>query len=150
MAATNDPVIATLNDLIATCKDAEFGYQTAANDVESMDLKQAFDICSRQRAEFAEQLEQRLVQRGGEPKTHGTVAGKLFRGWMTLKCGLMGNCEHSVLVDCDRGERVAVQHYANALGLGLPPDVQPMVMSQHDQILQAQKQIHSLAVGSSS
>jgi uncharacterized protein (TIGR02284 family) len=148
MTATNDPVVETLNDLIATCKDAEFGYQTAANDVESMDLKQAFDDCSRQRAEFAEQLEQRVVQRGGAPKTRGTVAGKLYRGWMTLKCGLMGNCEHSVLVDCDRGERIALEHYKHALGLGLPPDVIGVVQSQHEQILQTQKQVHSLAMAS--
>lgn len=148
MTTTTDPVVATLNDLIATCKDSQLEYETAANDVESMDLKEIFNTCCDQRARFVRELEQRVVQRGGEPMVRGSISGVLLRNWITLKSALMGFCEHSVLVECDRCERLAMRHYELALGRGLPTEVQEVVERQYDEILHTQKDVHALAAGS--
>jgi len=37
---TNDEIISTLNDLIETLKDGEYGFKTCAEAVKDMELKQ--------------------------------------------------------------------------------------------------------------
>jgi uncharacterized protein (TIGR02284 family) len=149
MNALRDPVVPTLNELISTCLDGVHGYKAASRDVESVDLKSIFDDCADQRAQFAEDLERKVIERGGVPTTNGTFAGAMQRGWMTLKCGFVGDCEHTVLEECDRGDHTALERYEQALGLELPSDVRELLETQREQIHQTQQQIHSLAAASS-
>ena len=39
---TNDEIISTLDDLIETSKDGEYGFNTCAEDVKDMQLKKVF------------------------------------------------------------------------------------------------------------
>ena len=39
---TNDDIIDTLNKLIETCKDGEYGFRTSAEHAKSADLKSVF------------------------------------------------------------------------------------------------------------
>lgn len=147
-AYSNDVVVKTLNELIATCKDSETEFRNAIVDLESVDLKAALNDCAQQRAEFAVQLEQRVIRRGGTPRAGGTVAGALLRVWLEIKSAFMGWREHVVLSDCDRAEHITLRHYAKALNRNLPGDDHEVIERQCDEIQRTHRQIHALALGS--
>src|SRR5262245_20504358 len=99
---SNDDIISSLNDLIATCKDGQEGFKQAAEGVERSDLKSLFFEFSQQRAHFAGELQSIVQTLGGEPATSGSTSGALHRGWMNIKSAVTGKDEKAVLNECER------------------------------------------------
>ena len=107
--------IKTLNDLIEVLKDGEQGFTTAATDVKVPDLNLVFTRYAVQRAEFAAELQARVLALGANVETSGSVAGSIHRGWINLKSALSTNEPHAVLAEAERGEDTAVASYRKAL-----------------------------------
>lgn len=105
----------TLNDLIEVLKDGEEGFKTAASDVKVPDLNLVFTRYAVQRAEFASELQARVLALGADVETTGSVAGSIHRGWINLKAALSSNEPHAVLAEAERGEDSAVAAYRKAL-----------------------------------
>ncbi len=138
--------IGTLNDLIQTLKDGQEGYNAAAHDVESPDLKQVFLEYSLQRSGFAGEL-QALVVSLGEPKpqAEGSVAGALHRGWIDLKSALSTRDAHAILAECERGEDSAVASYRKALDdADLPGNLRGTLQTQFTAIKAAHDKVKML------
>ena len=138
--------ISTLNDLVETLKDGQYGYQHASENVEDSDLKTLFSSYTAQRSKFAGELQQELVRMGEpEPETESTVTGALHRGWINLKSALSGGGRHAVLAECERGEDHAVNIFKKAAeGSDLPAPVQSIVKKQYQEILAAHNNVRSL------
>src|SRR3954452_5130722 len=68
-ATTNEKVIAVLNGLIETCKNAEEGFRTAAEGVTDQSVKTAFAKFSRERWGMARELQDEVQGLGGNPET---------------------------------------------------------------------------------
>lgn len=135
-----------LNDLIETLKDGQAGFQSAAADVESTDLKSLFSEYSLQRSKFAGDL-QSLARSLGEkqPETTGSASGALHRGWINLKTALTSKDEHAILAECERGEDSAVAEYKKALETeGLSGPVTEMLRAQYKEIKAAHDRIRNL------
>lgn len=105
----------TLNDLIEVLKDGEEGFKTAATDVKVAELNLVFTRYAVQRAEFASELQARVLALGADVETSGSVAGSIHRGWINLKSALSSNEPHAVLAEAERGEDSAVAAYRKAL-----------------------------------
>jgi uncharacterized protein (TIGR02284 family) len=90
--------------------------------VQNPGLKKFFSELAVERAEFASELRQKVVELGGEPETKGSVAGALHRGWMNIIGTLTSKDEHAILSECERGEDSAVEAYRDALKADLPAD----------------------------
>ena len=56
-----------------------------------------------------------MQQLGGKADDHGSVTGKMHRGWINLKAAISSNEPHAVLSECERGEDAAVAAYREAL-----------------------------------
>ena len=134
----------TLNTLIETCRDGSRGFQLAADHVTSRDLKEFFANTALQRERFAAELLPYAQRLGGGRDADGTRVGALHRGWMMLKDAMTNYDEDAVLVEAARGEAVAANAYAEAILAWLPPDVRPLVETQYQQILAAQREIEDL------
>ena len=81
-----------LNRLIHTCKDGQEGFLTAAENVNSEDIRRLFSEFSLQRSKFAGELQQISHELGdASPEYASSVAGTLHRGWMNLKTGAIRN-----------------------------------------------------------
>ncbi len=135
-----------LNDLIETLKDGEEGFRAAAEDVQSGELKKLFGEYSRQRSQFAAEL-QTLAQAEGEndPETSGSVAGALHRGWIDLKAALTTKNDHAILAECERGEDSAVAAYRKALADGgLPSHVTATLQTQSTAVQAAHDRVRNL------
>jgi uncharacterized protein (TIGR02284 family) len=137
-------IVNALNNLIETCKDGEKGFQTAAQGVRDLQLKQLFETYVRQRAEFARELQEAIRQLGAEPETSGSAAGALHRGWMNIKSAVTGTSDSAVVEEAERGEDSAKAAYEEALSAPLPGNIRPIVERQYAAVKQAHDQVRAL------
>ena len=115
MAVNREELIECLNDLIQTCRDGENGFQTAADHVKDRSLKELFNDCSVQRAQFASELESEVRQLGGSPAKSGSVSAAFHRGWMNIKSIVTGGSDDAIVAECERGEDAALENYQRVL-----------------------------------
>ena len=101
-------------DLIQTCKDGRDGFAKAATKLSETgrpDVAERFQEFSTQRDKFATELEQLAGAYGDDADTSGSVAGKMHRGWMSLKDALTGSETEAVLDVAVQGEDHAKSEY---------------------------------------
>ena len=128
----DDAALTTLlGDLLQTVKDGEEGFQTAAQDVDSIDLRQLFTRLSLERASIRAELE-RLVKSMGEPQpdAEGSVMGAAHRGWIELRAVVVRQNEEAILDECGRGEDSALAAFAKALEQELPSSARVVLADQ--------------------
>lgn len=126
----DDKTIATLNNLIETCKDGQEGFKQAAEGVVRSDIKTLFYELGQQRTKFAGELQALVRELGGDPETTSSTAGALHRGWINIKSLLTGKDEAAILNEAERGEDVAKKAYKDALAETLPANVMEVVQRQ--------------------
>ena len=133
--------IDTLNDLLESCRDGEYGFRTSAEQAKSSDIQTLLLRRSSECNEAALELEREVVRLGGKPADGGTAAGALHRGWVAVRTALTKYDDKAVLEECERGEDAAVARYRKALKQTLPADIRAIVERQaqgaqrnHDQV----------------
>ncbi|MDB5868112.1 MAG: hypothetical protein JWP96_444 [Polaromonas sp.] len=141
MTADNDEVIDTLNDLLETCRDGEYGFNTSAEHTKSADLKAMLTRHAEECRTAGQELQTLIRQLGGEPEKGGSVSGAMHRGWVSVRASLSTYSDLAMLEECERGEDLAVASYRKALKQDLPPAIHSVVERQaqgaqrnHDQI----------------
>jgi len=141
MATDNDDVIDTLNDLIETSRDGEYGFRTSAEHAQSSELKTMLMRHAEECRSAAQELMALVRQLGGKAEESGSVSGALHRGWVSVRSALSGHTDQATLDECERGEDVAVASYRKALKQELPAAIRSVVERQaqgaqrnHDQI----------------
>ena len=139
--ADNDEVIETLNELLESCRDGEYGFNTSAEHVKSAELKTMLMRHAGECREGGLELQALIRQLGGEADEGGTISGALHRGWVSVRGTLTGYSDLAMLEECERGEDAAVARYRKALKENLPPAIRTVVERQaqgtqrnHDQI----------------
>lgn len=137
----NDDTIDTLNTLIETSLDGEYGFRTSAEHAKNVALKQVFDARADECQRGAAELQGLVVQLGGTAEDSGSASGSAHRGWVAVKSTLTGYSDQALLDETERGEDVALARYRKAIEKGLPPSVLAVVERQlqgvqrnHDQI----------------
>lgn len=131
----NQHVIATLNEIIETCKDGEKGFSACAENVADTELKDIFMQRSQHCAASAKELQDEVRRQGGAPDTQGSVAGTLHRGWLNVKSAITGQDEAAVLTECERGEDMAILRYEDALARELPSNTRSLVERQYQGVI---------------
>ena len=137
----NDDAIDTLNDLLESCRDGEYGFRECADHAKAPDIKSILNQRADDCHSAAVELQQLIVQMGGEPDEGGTVSEALHRGWVSVKGTLTGYSDDDMLDECERAEDVALGQYRKALKQSLPSSATAVVERQargaqlnHDQI----------------
>ena len=137
----NDDAIDTLSNLLETCRDGEYGFTECAEHVQSAEVKSVFIQRAGDCRTAAAELQQLIVQLGGEPDDGGSMSGAMHRGWVSVKGTLSGYSDISMLEECERAEDVALAQYRKALKQNMPADIQAVIERQargtqtnHDQI----------------
>jgi len=141
MAADNDDVIDTLNDLLETSRDGEYGFRTSAEHAQSSELKTTLLRHADECRSAGQELMALIRQLGGEADEGGSVSGALHRGWVSVRTTLSGHSDQALLDECERGEDAAVASYRKALKQNLPAAILSVVERQaqgaqrnHDQV----------------
>jgi uncharacterized protein (TIGR02284 family) len=141
---TDDDAIDTLNHLISVAKDGISGMNSAAKHAKSSQLKSTLQQLSEERSRIASELQAAVRDLGGNPDTSGTTLGAVHRGWMKLKEAVSMTDDSSLIVECERGEDVAVKEFRDALGKPLPALAQQKVRNCFEQVQKSHDQIRQL------
>ena len=141
---TNEDIIDTLNDLIETSKDGEYGFHTSAEYLKDASLKQSFATRAEECRQAAAELQQLVVSLGGDAEDGGTAAGALHRGWVAVKGTLAGYTDKAILEETERGEDSALSAYRDALDEALPPEVRMVVERQYEGVKRNHLQVRTL------
>jgi uncharacterized protein (TIGR02284 family) len=141
---TNDEVISTLNDLIETCKDGEFGFRACAEHVESASIATLLTRRAEDCQEAARELQAQVIQLGGRADTKGSATGAMHRGWVAVRGTLQGYDDLAMLEECERGEDAAKASYRKALEEPLPELQRSLVERQYEGVKRNHDQIREL------
>ena len=141
---SNDDIIDTLNDLIETSKDGEYGFRTSAEYLKDMALKQTFTTRAEECRQAAAELQAMVTRFGGKAEDSGSAAGALHRGWVAVNVVLAGYTDKAILEETERGEDTALASYRKALDKSLPPDVRAVVERQYEGVKRNHLQVRTL------
>lgn len=128
----NKDIIDTLNHLVSTSKDGEYGFRSCAEHVKRDDLKRTFSARAEECRQGAAELQALIRHNGGDPDEGGTATGAMHRGWVAVKGTLTGYSDLAMLEECERGEDVALERYRDALEQPLPPGIRLTVERQYE------------------
>lgn len=143
MAMQDD--IDTLNKLIETSKDGEYGFRTSAEYLKSADTRQLFLRRADECRDAAAELQALVTQLGGTAEDGGTAAGAVHRGWVSVKGTLAGYSDKTILEETERGEDVALDRYRNALeSNALTPAVRTVIERQLEGVKRNHAQVRAL------
>ena len=140
----NDDVIDTVDDLIETTKDGEYGFAACAEHAKSADLKATFSRRADECRQGAAELQRLVVELGGKADTGGSVAGAMHRGWVAVRGTLTTYDDKAMLEECERGEDRAKVAYRDALDEDLPSNVRALVERQYQGVQRNHDEIKRL------
>jgi uncharacterized protein (TIGR02284 family) len=144
MTMDNDDIIDTLNNLIETCKDGEFGFRSCAEYAKGSELKRFLEERATQCARAAADLQRMVVQSGGNAEDGGSASGAMHRGWVAVKGKLAGYTDLAMLEECERGEDTALERYREALDEPLPALIRSQVEQQYEGVKRNHAQVRRL------
>jgi len=142
--STDDDTIDTLNDLIETSKDGEYGFRTSAEYLKSPEVKQLFLKRADECRQAAAELQAMVVQLGGSAEDSGSAGGALHRGWVAVKGTLSGYSDKAILEATESGEDTALECYRKALTAGLTPAARALVERQLEGVKRNHAQVRML------
>jgi uncharacterized protein (TIGR02284 family) len=128
----NDDVISTLNDLIETCKDGEYGYRASAEHLRNAQTRMRFVQAADQCGVAAARLAAEVMRLGGKAEDGGSLAGAMHRGWVSVRSTLSTQTDLAILEEAENGEDKALESYRDALEQPLPEPVRSLVQTQYE------------------
>ncbi len=145
MITNDDTTLLVLKELILSGRDAEQGYQRAADQVKAPDLVELFESYALQRKKFVVELEDRVRTLRGTPPERGTVAGAMHRAWMGLAGAMEATESHTLLAECERGEDSAAKAYGAALvEANVDAQTHGIIQRQYEQVQAAHDRVRQL------
>ncbi|MFC5411588.1 PA2169 family four-helix-bundle protein [Larkinella bovis] len=143
---TNGEILNRLNTLLTRTRDGEWGYQEAAENVKDTELKSLFLTQSRQRGEFAAEIDREIRMLGGDPETTTSLAADLHRAWINIKTTFTGNDDKAVVEECKRGDGQALDDYQEILkNTYLMASTRELLLNQKERIESAHASMGRLA-----
>lgn len=135
-----------LNRLIAICRDGERGFRYAANHVRDSTVKALFLEIASQRERFVSDILPHAQRLGGATESDGSFAGALHRGWITIKDAVGGHDDAVIIREAERGERIALGAYEEALDGMLPPTARELIEQHCAEVRHSHNRVHALLV----
>jgi uncharacterized protein (TIGR02284 family) len=144
-AGTDDHLAGLLTQLMEVCGDGRRGFEAAAGHATDRVLQHFLRALAVQRQRFATELAPEIGRLGGLARDRGTSAGALHRGWLTLTLTLSGHDDAVVIREVERGERVALHAYTEALDDRLPARLRPLLERQRAAVHEAHARLAAMA-----
>ena len=138
-----------LDQLLLFVNDRVKGYQRAAAETKSPELKSYYQQLVSQSKEFADTLNSHLAKKGGQRETGTTLKGKLYRKLMDAQAAVTGHNEKAILAANIYGEHWASKAYKKALRRkALKGDLRAAVEKQYAESQRTAKRLKELTAQS--
>lgn len=145
METTNKELIDQLEEILEKNRDAVKGYENAAENAESQDLKTFFKDKASERAEFNDQLKTELSATYDEIDDEGSFSGSIHRTWMDIKNFFSGDNDEAMLEESIKGDKAAVEEYEEILkDTALPQNISILLRDQYVKIRSDLNKVRSL------
>ncbi|MBB5644911.1 ferritin-like domain-containing protein [Pedobacter cryoconitis] len=113
---SNKEIISDLKGLVNIVNDGKEGYESASETTDSIELKGLFLKYSAQRAGYALELKEHIVQHGGDSENEdGGILGSLHRTWIDIKQALSSKEDAAILGAIETGEKAAIEKFDKCL-----------------------------------
>ncbi|GAA4404908.1 PA2169 family four-helix-bundle protein [Nibrella viscosa] len=144
---TRGEVLDKLNQLMTRNHEAEKGYQQAAENAKDAELKSLFLAQSRQRGEFALELDREIRTLGGLPDHDTSLASDLHRAWINIKTTFTPNDDKATVEECKRGDQIALTDYSEILNdTTLMASTRELLLRHKEQIMAAHSGMSRIAL----
>ena len=143
---THSEILDRLNTLLTRTRDGERGYQEAAENAKDAELKSLFLTQSRQRSEYATEIDREIRTLGGDPENSTSLTADLHRAWINIKSTFTGNNDKAVVEECKRGDGQALEDYQEILqSTSLTASTRELLLLQKERIESAHASMARLA-----
>ncbi|OIN58061.1 ferritin-like domain-containing protein [Arsenicibacter rosenii] len=144
---TRGEILDALNKLLTRSHDAEKGYQEAAENAKDAELKSLFLAQSRQRSEYAMELDREVRALGGDPDNSTSVLSDLHRAWINIKSAFASDDDKATVEECKRGDQEALNDYTAVLQeTDLAASTRELLLRQKESIESAHNSMTRLAL----
>jgi uncharacterized protein (TIGR02284 family) len=128
----NEKLLETLSDLVRINQDRVEGYKKATELTEDIDLKALFQRMSDESRAYIDQLNNVLLENGGDVAQGSSILGKIYRTWMDVKATFSGHDRQSILSSCEYAEDAAQRTYEEVLrsSIPMPYSIRELVANQ--------------------
>jgi len=135
-----------LNELLERTYDAEKGFDSASELVDSDYLKNYFRKKAQERLKYRTELRKEILDNGCEIREEsGSVKAGVHRNWMDLRSYLTSNKSEAVMDEVKRGEKAAVEDYNKILeDPNLPPTTEKLLKLQRDEIKENYNKVENI------
>ncbi|WP_460517443.1 ferritin-like domain-containing protein [Cyclobacterium sediminis] len=131
MNIEDNKLIHQIGEILEKNKDAEKGYNTAAENAEDPELKEIFLKRSNERRDFNLRLKREVDSNYGELSNNGTYKGAIERTWMDAKSFVAGKNDLFLLENIIRGESAALDEYEELLKAEHLPIMLSQIIQNH-------------------
>ena len=143
---THSEILDRLNTLLTRTRDGERGYQEAAENAKDAELKSLFLTQSRQRSEYATEIDREIRTLVGDPENSTSLTADLHRAWINIKSTFTGNNDKAVVEECKRGDGQALEDYQEILqSTSLTASTRELLLLQKERIESAHASMARLA-----
>lgn len=134
-----------LNWLLEESFEAERVYYNAGEDVQEIDLKRFFSHETVNRNRFSQEISEKLVQAGVEPKKMWVKKGNLDRDWKEEKKALTEKQPIKLLNKCTGRDEKNLQRYNEIIeDSNLPEEILSVLKKQRKLIVQSLQEAEKL------
>ena len=112
---TNDNLVNVLEEIIEKNRDAEKGYEKAAENADSQYLRDYFTRKSTERASFCADLKREMAANYDDFDDDGSFTGTMHRAWMDIKNFFSADNDEAMLEEAIKGDKAAVEEYNDVL-----------------------------------
>ena len=121
---------ATLNRVVASCRDAARVHRIAAADLNADHERERCLEVARQHADHAEALQALAYDLHIETYGRGSLAGAARCAWLAFEAALRGTRDEALLAHCAKAESQLERAYATALDKQLPGALRDLLVRQ--------------------
>lgn len=136
--------IRILNNLIGTCRDAEYLCHVCSRGVVSDDLQTLMLHRSEEWARQGDELQALVLLLGGSPSNSGSARAHLRGAWTTLRNAIIGRSDLSAVEDWQHMQERSLDRYQSALSGYLPERIRRTIGLQADRSIERLEQISAI------
>ena len=136
--------VSQLQELIQINIDARDGFRQAAQAIDDLTLRSAFEQLASDREAQSDELARFVTWNGAIPRREGSMAAVMHRSWMSIREMLSSDDRYAMLCEAERGEDSIKAAYEDALRCTSGCDVHDVLVSQYDAVKSAHDRIRDL------
>lgn len=136
--------VSQLQELIQINIDARDGFRQAAQAIDDLTLRSAFEQLASDREAQSDELARFVTWNGEIPRRAGSLSAAMHRTWMSIREMMSSDDRYAMLCEAERGEDSIKAAYEDALRSTAGSVIHDVLVSQYAAVKSAHDRIRDL------